>query len=436
MAGVNAAVGLRLMRVSGYPMAMKGWPIMQTVSPDDVGVSSDRLAYLDRALQRYVDTGKLAGVTVVLSRSDRTFHAKGHGFANLSTQQPMQPDTLIRLWSVTKVITAVATLMCYERGELALDQPVADFIPAFRSTPVYAGMDGDTPRWADQQLPLTIRQLLSHSGGIASGFGGAKEPPEAIMREAITRCQQTSASLAEVVEAIAQVPLVAQPGTLWRYGASFEVLARLVEIVSGQRYADFLQKQIFEPLGMADTGYVVSQAKLDRFSAFYTATEDKGLTLIEAPEHSIHYVPDGLMPPGTWTPGGYGLVSTALDIHRLGMLLFRRGTLNGTRLLAPTTVDLMTTNHLPHDLIPYGFPGARPIYGYGHGLGVHTLMDRGLAGTPCANGEYWKDGGSGTLLWVDPQYELVGTVCYQLDPFWIYPVFATVKALTYQALLD
>jgi len=409
---------------------------MQTVSPEDVRVATDRLTYLDRALQRYVDDDKLAGVVVVLSRFGQIFHAKGYGFADLSTRQPMQPDTLVRLWSVTKVITAVATMICYERGEIVLDQPVADFIPAFRSTPVYAGMDGDRPRLVSQQYPLTIRQLLTHTGGIASGFGGATEPPEAMMRATIERLGQASSSLADVADGIAQVPLVAQPNTLWRYGASYEVLARLVEIVSGQRYSDFLQTHVLEPLGMTDTSYIVTPAGLGRFSAFYTPTEGGGLTLIEAPDQSSHYKPDGRVPSKMWTPGGYGLVSSALDLQKLGSMLLGRGARNGTRVLAPSTVDLMTVNHLPTALIPYGFPGARPIYGYGHGLGVHTLMDRGLAGTPCANGEYWKDGGSGTLLWVDPHYELVGTVCYQLDPFWVYPVFATVKALTYQALLS
>ncbi len=408
---------------------------MQTVSPEQVGVATDRLMVLDRALQRYVDDGKLAGVVTVLSRRGQIFHAKGYGCANIATNQPMRPDTLIRLWSITKVITSVAVLMCYEQGELVLDQPVADFIPAFKSIPVYAGMDGDHPRFVDQQRPITIRQLLTHAGGIASGFGGATEPPEGMMRAKIEGLRQTQPSLKEVAEGIAEVPLIAQPNTLWRYGASFEILARLVEIVSGQRYADFLQTHILEPLGMVDTSYIVTTAKLDRFSAFYTTAADKGLTEIELPDHSIHYIPDGHVPLKMWTPGGYGLVSTALDIQRLGNMLFNRGTLNGVRILAPTTVDLMTVNHLPSALIPYGFPNAQPIAGYGHGLGVHTLIDRGLAGTPCANGEYWKDGGSGTLLWVDPKYELVGTVGYQLDPFWIYPVFATVKALTYQALL-
>jgi CubicO group peptidase (beta-lactamase class C family) len=372
----------------------------------------------------------------VLSRRGHIFHAKGYGCANLATNQPMRPDTLVRLWSITKVITTVAVMLCYERGEFVLDQPVADFIPAFKSTPVYAGMAGDQPRWVEQQRPITIRQLLTHSGGIASGFGGATEPSEGLMRTKIEGLRQSNPSLTEVAEGIAQVPLVAQPNTLWRYGASFEVLARLVEIVSGQIYADFLQTHILEPLGMADTSYSVGQAQLGRFSAFYTTSADNKLTLLETPAHSTHYVPDGHMPSKMWTPGGYGLVSTALDIQHLGNMLLNRGTLNGVRILAPSTVDLMTTNHLSSSLLPCCFPGAQPISGYGHGLGVHTLMDRGLAGTPCANGEYWKDGGSGTLLWVDPQYELVGTVCYQLDPFWIHPVFATVKALTYQALLS
>jgi CubicO group peptidase (beta-lactamase class C family) len=407
---------------------------MQTTSPEHVGVSTERLAYLDAALQRYVDQGKVAGIVTMLSRRGHIFHAKGYGVRDLSTGRPMQPDTLVRLWSVTKVITAVATLMCYERGGFVLDQPVADFIPAFGSTAVYARMDGDKPLLVDQERPITIRHLLTHTGGVASGFGGAGGPPEELMRSKIETLRVSNPSLADIVEGIAQVPLIAQPNTLWRYGQSFEILARLVEIVSGQSFANFLQTHIFDPLGMIDTSHAVRADQLERFSAFYTTGEDGHLALIEASPRSIHYLPNKVIPPAAWTPGGYGLVSTAPDIQRLGNMLLNRGMLDNVRILAPTTVDLMTTNHLPPALIPYHFPGAQPMYGYGHGLGVHTLIDHGLAGTPCANGEYWKDGGSGTLLWVDPRYELVGTVCYQLDPFWIHPIFAATKALTYQAL--
>jgi CubicO group peptidase (beta-lactamase class C family) len=409
---------------------------MQTISPEQVGVSSNRLTRLDAALQRFIDQGKIAGVVAVLSRCGQTFHAKGYGRANLATAQPMRIDTLLRLWSITKAITSVATLICYEHGHFVLDQAIADFIPTFKDTPVYVGMDGDQPRLVAQERPITIRHLLTHSGGIASGFGGAAGFAEERMCSKIESLRGTPSPLVRVVEGIAEVPLVAQPNALWRYGQSFEVLARLVEITSGQSFPDFLQTHIFDPLGMIDTGYIVGDDRLDRFSAFYTTAEDDSLSLIEAPEKSIHYIPDGKLPPGVWTPGGYGLVSTALDIQRLGNMLLNRGVLDDVRILAPCTVDLMATNHLPAALIPYGFPGAQPMVGYGHGLGIHTLMDHGLAGTPCANGEYWKDGGSGTLLWVDPQYQLVGTVCYQLDPFWIHPIFATTKALTYQAILD
>ncbi|MCQ3931843.1 MAG: hypothetical protein DPW16_15435 [Chloroflexi bacterium] len=406
-----------------------------TIAPERVDVSSERLTFLDTALQRYVDQGKVAGIVAVLSRRGQVFYAKGYGAANLATHQPMQPDTLVRLWSITKVITAVATLICYERGEFVLDQPIADFIPAFRSTPVYAGMEGDEPCFVKQERPITIRHLLTHTGGIPSGFGGATEPPEGMLRAKIKALQTSPVSLAEIVESITQVPLVAQPNTLWRYGQSFEILARLVEITSGLPFADFLQTYIFDPLGMTDTSYVIGDDRIDRFSAFYTRAQDGNLSLLEAPSQSIHYTSNGHRPPGQWQHGGAGLVSTALDIQRLGNMLLNRGTLYKACILAPSTVDLMTSNHLRADLLPYHFPNAQPIYGYGHGLGVHTLMDRGLAGTPSATGEYWKDGGSGTLLWVDPHYELVGTVCYQLDPFWIYPIFATTKALTYQAIL-
>lgn len=408
---------------------------MQMVAPERVEVSSKRLMVLDNALQRYVDQGKVAGIVAVLSRHGQIFHARGYGAADLSTNQQMQPDTLVRLWSITKVITTVATLICYEHGKFVLDQPIADFMPAFNSTPVYAGMKGNDPCFVSQERPITIRHLLTHTGGIPSGFGGATEPPEKMLRTRIEALQTSPVSLAEIVESIAQVPLVAQPNTLWRYGQSFEILARLVEITSGLQFADFLQTYIFDPLEMTDTSYVVGNDRIDRFSAFYTKAQDGSLSLLEAPDQSIHYLSNGHRSSGQWQHGGAGLVSTASDIQRLGNMLLNRGTLDGVCILAPSTVDLMTSNHLRAELLPYHFPNAQPIYGYGHGLGVHTLMDRGLAGTPCAIGEYWKDGGSGTLLWVDPHYELVGTVCYQLDPFWIYPIFATTKALTYQAIL-
>lgn len=410
----------------------------EMVSPEQVGFSSKRLTRLDDAMARHIDEEKVAGIVVMLSRRGQVFHVGSYGMADREAGRAMQPDTIFRIWSITKAITTVAALTLYEQGHFTLDQDIASFIPAFREMQVYAGMDGEQMRLVDKERPITIRQLLTHSGGVTSP--GANTRPDQMMAEMLGALKQPGTNLAGVVDEIARIPLIAQPNTIWRYGQSFELIARLVEIVSGKTYNAFLRETIFEPLGMADSGYVVNAGQLDRFSAFYAPCEGGpnyggGLRPTESPSQSRHYSPDGLIDADAyWTPGGHGLVSTPVDIQRFAHMLFNRGTLDGERILAPRTVDLMAANHLTAPLLPYRFPGAQPFYGYGHGLGVHVLMDNGLAGAPCADGEYWKDGGSGTLFWVDPRYELVGVVMYQLDPFWIHNLWAKVKALTYQAM--
>lgn len=398
---------------------------MPTVSPESVGMSSSRLRRLDAAMQRCVDEGKLAGVVTLLSRRGQVFHAGCYGLADRERRRPMQPNTLFRLWSVTKAITTVAALTLYEQGYFALDQDIAAFIPAFRETMVYT----EQGALVDKTRPITIRQLMTHSAGLASALNRLNVPPENDM-VALVQAAHTL-TLAEIVKAMARIPLVFQPNTTWYYSLGFEVVARLVEIISGQPFAAYVQDHIFGPLGMADTGYVVRLEHRDRFSTLYTTAEDGTLKVIETAETSPH-CPD--QDAQRWTPGSFGLVSTPDDLLRFTHMLYHRGTLDGVRVLAPRTVDLMASNHLPPALLPYQFFGGEPFYGYGHGLGVHTLMDRGLAGTLCSNGEYWKDGGAGTLFWVDPVCELTGVVLYQLDPFWIHPIFATVKALAYQAM--
>lgn len=410
----------------------------EMVSPEQVGFSSSRLKRLDDAMQRHIDQEKIAGMVVMLSRRGQTFHVGSYGMADREAGQPMQPDTIFRIWSITKAVTTVAALMLYEQGYFTLDQDIADFIPAFRETKVYAGMDGDQMRLVNKERPITIRQLLTHSGGVTSP--GPNDRPGQLMGEMFQAIKQPGMNLGQFVDQLARIPLIAQPNTVWQYGQSFELIARLVEVVSGKKYRVFLQENLFDPLGMVDSGYGVSDRQIERFSAFYAPCEGApgyggGIRQIESPTQSIHYSPEGVIDDEVyWTPGGHGSVSTPVDIQRFAHMLFNRGTLDGERILAPRTVDLMASNHLPPALLPYKFSGAQPFYGYGHGLGVHTLMDNGLAGVPCANGEYWKDGGSGTLFWVDPRYELVGVVMYQLDPFWIHNLWAKVKALTYQAM--
>lgn len=415
---------------------------MQMIAPEQAGFSSSRLKRLDAAMQRYIDEEKIAGMVTLLSRRGQVFHVGCYGMADREQKRRMQPDTIFRLWSVTKAITTVAALILYEQGHFTLDQDIADFIPSFRDTKVYAGMDGDEIKLVDKERPMTIRQLLSHSAGLASP---GSTPPEKQMAAVFQSLKQPGTNLAQIVDQFARVPLIAQPNTVWNYGQAFELVARLVEVVSGKKFRIFLQENVFDPLGLVDTGYVVNARQLERFSAFYAPCEGPptygapsysgGIQQTEPPEKSIHYSPEGIIDDDVyWTPGGHGLVSTPVDVQRFAHMLLNRGTLDGVRILAPRTVDLMASNHLPPALLPYKFSGGQPFYGYGHGLGVHVLLDNGAAGVPCANGEYWKDGGSGTLFWVDPRYELVGVVMYQLDPFWIHPIWAKAKALTYQAM--
>ncbi|MFN8374176.1 MAG: serine hydrolase domain-containing protein [Anaerolineae bacterium] len=413
---------------------------LQHVSPDAVGVSAARLRRVDTAMQRYIDEGKLAGLVTMLVRRGKIFHAGCYGMADRERQRPMQTNTIFRMASVSKAITTAAVLTLYEEGHFVLDQDIANFLPAFAATKVYAGMEGDQPKLIDKQRPITVRQCLLHTAGFASGigFGRNETLPEIEMKNLFASISpEHPMNLAAVVDTMARIPLADQPNTKWVYGPCFEIAARLVEVISGKSFNDFLRERLFEPLGMADSGFIVSQQQLDRFCAFYGQGDKPGeVKLLETPEQSWNYIASGKLPEGFFTSASGGMVSTPDDVLRFSQMLLNRGQLNGVRVLAPRTVDLLAANHLPPPLMPYAFGAGEPYWGYGHGLGVHVLMDHGQAGIPDANGSYWKDGGTGTLFWVDPQHELTGVVLYQHNPFHIYPIWTQMRALAYQALED
>jgi CubicO group peptidase (beta-lactamase class C family) len=406
---------------------------MDTVKPEAVGFNAKRLQRIDDAMNRLVDQGKIAGVSTMLLRKGQIAHQKGYGMASIDLNRPMQSDTLFRIWSMTKTITTVAALMLYEQGYFQLDQDITDFIPEFKNTPVYVSGEGDAMVTEARKSPMTIRRLMTHSAGMAQTIG--QHPVQRAMAELSERLFFGTPVLSDAVEELAKVPLIVHPGTEWHYGHGFELIARLVEIVTGQRYAAYLRENIFEPLGMKDTGYSVSEAQFDRLSAIYIPDEKRGIIEFESPAQNVEYrYREDIENGKTWTPGGNGLMSTPQDYARFAQMLLNKGLFEGTRILAPRTVDLMTANHLPAALMPYRFSGAQPLPGYGHGLSVHVLMDHGLAGVPCHNGEFWKDGGAGTLFWVDPTIDLVGICMYQLGDFWRVPVFSTFRNTVYQAI--
>jgi CubicO group peptidase (beta-lactamase class C family) len=385
---------------------------MEVIHPQEAGPSAARLADVDTLIQSYVDRGQIAGAIATIARHGQVAHLRCYGLRDVEAGQPMRADTLFRVASMAKPITAVATMMLYEEGLLGLDDPIADYLPAFRETPVYVGPSPSGPVVTAREREITVRHLLTHTSGICLGVD-RNSPLDALYYDAVEGLKRRpDATNQSAAQALAQLPLAFQPGTGWRYGLSFEVLAALIEVVSGEWFDVFLRQHIFEPLGMEDTGHIVPRAKAHQLAALYGASPSGGLDLLEAPAHSVHVLPpDFEFASGRhWLSGGGMMVSTVADYARLGQMLLNGGALEGTRLLRPETVALMARNHLPDALLPLEGGHA----GYGHGLGVWVMLE-GRAGDAYA-GAFTGSGGHGTYFWADPQADLLGLLMLQLNP--------------------
>lgn len=388
-------------------------------------------ADLDNEMQRCVDEGEIAGMVVLVIHHGETVHHACLGKSSVEKNSPMHLDAIFRIASMTKPITATAIMMLQERGLIKLDDPVSDYIPAFRDTPVYARETVSGHETTEQKHPLTIRHLLTHTSGM--GLGAGKESYlDSLYYAAVEKLRNTPGTTNQsAVQELANLPLAFQPGTGWRYGLSFEVLAALVEIASGEWFDVFLRKQIFKPLRMKDTGHIVPHDNAARLTALYSTADGQGLQLIEDPSNSPHILPlDFEYMPGTaWLPGGGMMVSTASDYARFVQMLVNGGTLDDTCLLQPETVERMTANHLSPDLLP--FDAKHPEYG--HGLGVRVRMDSAQAGQSSSVGEFTGDGGHGTYFWANPGMDLAGILMLQMHPI-PYPVHERFRTLTYQAI--
>lgn len=365
---------------------------MDTVAPEQVGFSSERLKRLDDTLQRYIDSGDMPGVTMMVARRGQLAYSKMLGMMDLETQRATQADTIYRIYSMTKPITSLAVLMLHEEGRFFLDEPIAEFIPEFGDMQVYVeGGDLATP-----ERPMTIRHLLTHTSGMV--YGSPHSPVERMYRDADIHGRNVP--LHEWTLRLTKLPLMHQPGTVWHYGPSVDVLACLVEVVSGMPFADFLRTRIFEPLGMMDTAFYVPANKLDRLATLYGA----GLWVMDAESMG-----DYTQPP-IWQSGGGGLVATAMDYLRFCLMLRGGGELDGVRLLGRKTVSYMTSNHLIA-----GIDRTRRQTGYGFGLGVDVLLDPVAAGRLSSAGEYgWSGGLASTHFWIDPAEDIVALKMTQI----------------------
>jgi CubicO group peptidase (beta-lactamase class C family) len=411
------------------------------VAPEKVGMSNERLAKIRPVIEKHIGEKRIAGALALLARHGELVYFECVGLMDRENNRPMQPDTIFRLYSMTKPITCAALMTLYERGRFQLFDPVSKYIPAFRNLKVYAGEDEVGIKLADLAREITIRDLLTHTSGFTYSFMeyGAVER---MYRETILLPEKP---LAEAVSELLTLPLAFQPGTKWRYGVSHDVIAYLIEILSGRSLDIFLREELFEPLGMADTGFHVPAGKLNRFAAEYGSdtlrqpdmTVSKlyidaamGINrLLSSPADSLESTPHKIF------RGGHGLVSTAPDYLRFCRMLLGMGELDGVRLLSRKTVELMTTNHLDSRLMPYEVGGSYAL-GYGYGLGFRVLLDVGQCQSLGSVGEYGWAGAASTYFWIDPKEELIGIQMAQFQPDGYYPIGQDFRVMAYQSIVD
>jgi CubicO group peptidase (beta-lactamase class C family) len=396
---------------------------MNIVTPEDVGLSSERLDHLRAVMQSYVDEGKLAGLITLVARHGKVAHLECYGMMDVEANKPMQPDTILRIYSMTKPITSVALMMLVEEGLVQLDDPVSRFIPEFRDLKVFVGQTETGIELADPEREMTVWHLLTHTAGLAYGVDAVDTPVEDMYRaeKMWNPVWQLRPSLQEMVETLAKLPLTHQPGSAFRYSMAYDVIGHLIGVISGTPFDAFLEERVFRPLGMNDTGFFVPEEKLHRFAALYSAPGEDGLSLLDAPETSP------FTRAGRTCMGGGGLVSTVSDYLRFAQMLLNKGELDGVRLLAPETVEMMTTNQLSGELVSTRSTGT------GYSLGFGVVVDPARAGEVRSEGTYYWLGIGGTAFWVDPTEELIGTIMPQAL-FYFEPIDVH-RNLTYQAVV-
>ena len=377
--------------------------------PEDVGMSADRLQRVNDVIKTYIDAGQISGAVTMVSRKGRIAHFEAQGLMDIEGKAPMRKDAIFRMASMSKPVTGVAILMLMEEGKLRLTDPVSRFIPEFKNpkvamlktpaAPALPAPPSQPPRDPEiytvpAERELTIRDLMTHTNGLETGGPGSREGGRLSPRD-------TNSTLAAYVPTLGAVPLDFQPGSKWQYSAlaGIETLGRIVEITSGLTFDQFLQRRIFEPLGMKDTSFYPTQDRMPRVVTLYER-KPTGLSRTDTPSW---------LATKTLYSGGGGLWSTPEDYMQFAQMLVNSGQLNGKRLLSPRTVDLMSSNHVG-DL--YSGIGQR-LKGMGFGLTVEVVMDGVSANRRESNGSFGWDGAFGTHFWVDRKEQLVGLLMVQ-----------------------
>lgn len=399
--------------------------------PEEVGLDAGRLQRVEAWMRQQVASGRLAGLEVIVSRRGRTALHACVGKRDMERGADVTPDTIWRLYSMTKALTSVAIMMLYEEGRFQLDDAITRFLPAFAGQRVLTGGGYGSVQTEPAVRDITFRDLLTHTSGLTYGFMQAT-PVDAIYRAQKLELPGADEPLGDIMARLAKVPLIAHPGAEWNYSIATDVLGHLVAVISGQPFDAFLRERVIGPLGMADTDFHVPAAKAERFAANYVRGPDGRPKLLEDPRASRFLKPP--MAPS----GGGGLVGTGRDYMRFCRMMLGRGALGPTRLLGRKTVELMTMNHLAGDMAAMGQPrfSETNYHGIGFGLGFSVMLDPAKAhviGTP---GEHAWGGMASTAFWIDPGEDMAVVLMTQLTPSSTYPIRRELRVLTYQAIVD
>ncbi len=399
--------------VSGT-LAAQGLPV---AAPESVGLTSAGLERVDSAMSAYVSSAKLPGIVVAVARNGRLAHWMAFGKRSLEHNDPMERDDLFRIYSMTKPVTTAAMMLLVEEGKVRLDDSVSKYIPAFAGVKVWSRGGPRQPRRA-----ITIRDLLQHTSGLTYGLFG-ETPVDSAYRQA--GLMEPRWTLPELVDRLARLPLVGDPGELWNYGFSTDVAGRIIEIVSRMPLDRFFGLRIFGPLKMENTFFDVPPAKRSRLTGYYAVTGGR-MALLDSPDTGSYTRRPLLF------SGGGGLVSSAPDYLRFAQMLLNGGELDGFRLLRRETVAEMLENHLPAALIPIRI-GDITLAGTGFGLGFSVVVQPATDGIDDRGRAGWA-GYANTYFWIDPSRKLIAMVLAQSFPFGAHPLEPDFRRLVYQAL--
>jgi CubicO group peptidase (beta-lactamase class C family) len=360
------------------------------------------------ALARMVDDGRTAGASVLIWKEGREAYFGASGFADREAKRAMTRDAIFQIYSMTKPVTGVALMRLWEQGKFGLDDPLSTYLPEFERMQVYTGQDSaGAPVYRPAARPISVRDVLRHTAGFAYGKGDTPAHDAYVKADPMS----LNIDLAEMGKRLARVPLLFDPGARWSYSIAVDVQALLVEVLSGQKFAPYVRQHVFEPLGMKETAWRQPDQRLPRLAALYRPEAGKLVRETDANTRRLNFQDNRL------TGGGFGLASTIDDYMRFARMLLNGGELEGTRILKPSTVKVMATDHLDPRITNRGFLPGKGSVGFGVNFAVRVSQPQKPGENRGAVGEFFWDGAASTLFWVDPANDMAVVFLTQKMPF-------------------